>query len=75
MRKSITYVAKDGAIFFTEEACKEYEEKLSLKFERILKAVKEIHEVCLHTNCCDCPLIDFDGDCKLQGNSPSQWNF
>lgn len=74
MNEKIVYEAQDGTIFLTEEACKEYEEKLNLESERILKAAREIQEVCLYTSCCDCPFTDSDGDCRLKENFPSQWD-
>lgn len=74
MEKMIVYEAKDGTIFYTKDACKEYEEKLSNPSERVRIAAKEIQEFCIHNNCDDCPFMDCDNNCRLE-DIPSDWNF
>lgn len=73
MKKMTVYEAKDGTIFYTEEACKEYEEKLNNSSKHILIVAKEIQEFCSRAICDNCPFMTNDYRCKLKKDFPNQW--
>lgn len=73
MEKRIVYEAEDGTIFFTEEACKEYEERLHIPPEHMLIVAKEIQDFCSHSACYKCPFVTDNCECKLKKDYPNQW--
>ena len=45
--------------------------------EKIIDALKTIKEICDNYNigeCDRCPLGDSDGDCRIEGLIPANWN-
>ena len=74
MKQRVIFEANDGSVFYTQEACEEYESNLNLEIGNARDAAKTIKKLCESGCCAECVFGNEDETCKLREDFPYKWD-
>ena len=73
MREVTMYMANDGKLFETVEACKRHDCELEESFKELWDAMETLKDYCSDKDCELCPFSNDGIYCNLKLRRPDEW--